>query len=147
MKAATRSNFYFERIPPEMTTGGGGGVVYTTPARARVALGDLARMTYLRARFRALILFEASAPNNSEFRIKLTDGVRDYVNEYFNTDGSTLRYYIDQRVDLSDAAPDNELYMSFEDISGPDNAGDAGAEVFPVLTVDVPLIVLDGCGC
>lgn len=146
MKAAARSSFYFERIPPEMLAGGGGGIVYTTPGRARAHLGDLARMAYIRGLFRALILFEGTAPNASEFRVRLTDGVRVYVNKYFNTDGTSFRYYINERVDLSGASPHLPLYMTFEDISGPDNAGDAGAEIWPTLTVDVPLAVL-GEGC
>lgn len=114
--------------------------VYVTPAQWRVSLGDLARLSYLRARWRAAL--ELSAAGAGQVTVRLTDGATTLASWVVDTSAGVIQHQ-DAEVDLAAVSGTAALRLALDvDTAAP---GGTTGRLWGALVLEHPLVI-GGCG-
>lgn len=120
---------------------GATGSAYTTPSAARESMKDLARLQYIRGRFKYRLSFDA-AESAAVVTVSIKNaGGTVLGSEQVIADGSQ-HYYGDFDVDLGDLSGSNNVYaaVTVDTIAGTATAAQLGG----ALDVEHP-VILSGC--
>ncbi|WP_342632490.1 hypothetical protein [Marinobacter alkaliphilus] len=139
MQFANKSTLIFDPAPETVADTSAGGIVYQTPDVHRVTLGDLARLTYIKGKFRAT--FERDGTGET-FNIKLQGGGVDIVTKEVVTNGAG-RYLINENAILSQVNGEVPLSVVVEMPTGA--AG--SCKLSALLEVEHPIVITAVGGC
>ena len=136
---ATKSQFAFDPVPTAFLTTSIAADLYTTPSNQAETLGDMARLSYLKASLKGMILLDAS--DTVVFDIHLKAGTTTLETVEVTITAGTRGEFEMADIDFSGVLGQQALTI-VADVTT--NGASANAQVYAKLNVEMPFFI-SGC--
>lgn len=138
MNIASIGSMIFDLLPAASTGTAVANNVYTTPLELRLKVGQVSRLNYLEAVLVGSILLSTS--NTGTFRVRLTDGVTDYLSESITISAGTRANFRYSGINLKEMNAGTDLYIAVDVTSA---TAAATFQIASQLRVQFPLVIAE----
>lgn len=139
MEFANKSHLVLEKIAAPVTLTAAASAVYSTGSGERAKLGDLSRLSYVKAKGIGVLTLEGAT--GGDVTVKFKQGTTELGSATIALTGAT-RHAFEVNLEVSGVNGYDNIYLELD----VDNVATQNGSIASVIEVEHPIVIGGGCG-